>query len=638
MAGTILIRRRAGSGAPSSLNFGELAWGDTGTASSSTLFVGTNAGGVLPIGGSVKAASGGNSDITSITGLTTMLAINQGGTGQATAPAAFNALSPVTTLGDLIYGSAANTNSRLAGNTAAAKNFLTQTGTGTVSAAPAWSALFGSDVPVFTASGGSVPSGAASRAGAVPDPGATAGTIRYLREDGTWVTPPNPGGTVTAVSVATANGLAGTSSGGATPALTLTTTVTGLLKGNGTAISAAAAGTDYLSPTGSGAGLTNLNGTAITTGTVSLTVGGTGANLSATGGAGQYVKQATSGGAFTVGAIPAGDLPALNNITAPTGSVSLSGQKIVNLLDPTNPQDAATKNYVDAGSAGLDPKGSVRNATTPATSLGAVTYANGTNGVGATITGPTNTALPAVDGITNAVGDRILIKDSVVVFSGVTGAGSGGASDLNGIYTVTSLGSGSTQWVLTRSADNNQNKASSGTLDELTAGNFTFVEAGTVNLATGWVLNTINPITIGTTPITWVQFSGQGTYTAGSGLSLSGGAFTVQTDGTTVFVTANTVAVKSTATTGQVLRSTGTATQAATWGALDLTNANAVSGALGGANGGTGNSVYAVGDILVASSTSALTRFPIGTAGQFLTVNSGANGLLYTSTLDGGSY
>jgi hypothetical protein len=55
-------------------------------------------------------------------------------------------------------------------------------------------------------------------------------------------------GTVTAVSVATANGLAGTSSGGATPALTLSTTVAGLLKGNGTAISAAVAGTDYLAP------------------------------------------------------------------------------------------------------------------------------------------------------------------------------------------------------------------------------------------------------------------------------------------------------------------------------------------------------------------------------------------------------
>ena len=58
------------------------------------------------------------------------------------------------------------------------------------------------------------------------------------------------GGTVTAVSVVSANGLAGTSSGGATPALTLSTSITGVLKGNGTAISAATAGTDYIAPSG----------------------------------------------------------------------------------------------------------------------------------------------------------------------------------------------------------------------------------------------------------------------------------------------------------------------------------------------------------------------------------------------------
>jgi hypothetical protein len=72
---------------------------------------------------------------------------------------------------------------------------------------------------------------------------------------GTWpnqtIAAAAPGsGTVTAVSVVSANGLAGTSSGGATPALTLSTSITGVLKGNGTAISAAVAGTDYVTPTG----------------------------------------------------------------------------------------------------------------------------------------------------------------------------------------------------------------------------------------------------------------------------------------------------------------------------------------------------------------------------------------------------
>ena len=61
----------------------------------------------------------------------------------------------------------------------------------------------------------------------------------------TWDYVGTGSGTVTAVSVASANGFAGSSSGGATPALTLSTTITGILKGDGTSISAAIAGTDY---------------------------------------------------------------------------------------------------------------------------------------------------------------------------------------------------------------------------------------------------------------------------------------------------------------------------------------------------------------------------------------------------------
>lgn len=86
------------------------------------------------------------SGTTSISLTLATVPIGKGGTGQTTAAAAFNALSPITTLGDLVYGSAANTASRLAGNTTATKQFLSQTGTGTVSAAPAWSAVSKSDV------------------------------------------------------------------------------------------------------------------------------------------------------------------------------------------------------------------------------------------------------------------------------------------------------------------------------------------------------------------------------------------------------------------------------------------------------------------------------------------------------------
>ena len=78
-------------------------------------------------------------DASGIPSSSAQLAVSQGGTGQATASAAFNALSPNTTLGDLTYGSGTNTSTRLAGNTLTTKKFLSQTGNGTISAAPAWS-------------------------------------------------------------------------------------------------------------------------------------------------------------------------------------------------------------------------------------------------------------------------------------------------------------------------------------------------------------------------------------------------------------------------------------------------------------------------------------------------------------------
>ncbi|WP_327066885.1 beta strand repeat-containing protein [Kitasatospora sp. NBC_01302] len=84
--------------------------------------------------------------------VTGTVAIANGGTGQTGAGAAFNALSPVTSLGDLIYGSGSNANSRLAGSTSATKQFLTQTGTGSVSAAPGWGTIAAGDLPTATTS------------------------------------------------------------------------------------------------------------------------------------------------------------------------------------------------------------------------------------------------------------------------------------------------------------------------------------------------------------------------------------------------------------------------------------------------------------------------------------------------------
>jgi hypothetical protein len=117
-------------------------------------------------------------------------------------------------------------------------------------------------VLAYTASGTLASSGALTQygvvlgggAGAVPTSTAVGTATHVLTSNGSGVAPtfqaPASSGTVTAVSVASTNGFAGTSSGGVTPALTLSTSITGVLKGNGTAISAAVAGTDYVTPTG----------------------------------------------------------------------------------------------------------------------------------------------------------------------------------------------------------------------------------------------------------------------------------------------------------------------------------------------------------------------------------------------------
>lgn len=88
--------------------------------------------------------------ITTGTWQATPIAIAYGGTGAATATNGFNALSPLTTLGDILYGASAGAGTRLAGNTSATKNFLISTGNGSVAAAPAWGTIAAGDVPTIT--------------------------------------------------------------------------------------------------------------------------------------------------------------------------------------------------------------------------------------------------------------------------------------------------------------------------------------------------------------------------------------------------------------------------------------------------------------------------------------------------------
>ena len=186
-----------------------------------------------------------------------------------------------------------------------------------------------------------------------------------------------------------------------------------------------------------------------------------------------------------------------------TGNVDVGNTYITNLKEPTNPQDAATKNYVDVTVQGLLPKASCEYAT--AATLPSYTYNNGTSGVGATLTGNSNGVL-SVDGGTLAVGQRILVKNEV-----------GGNQPYNGIYVVTATGSVSAPYILTRTSDFDS-QSPSGEIP----GAFTFIIAGNTNANTGWVCTTQPPVTLGTTPITFTQFSAAGEYTAGTGIDISG--------------------------------------------------------------------------------------------------------------------
>lgn len=184
---------------------------------------------------------------------------------------------------------------------------------------------------------------------------------------------------------------------------------------------------------------------------------------------------------FTVnakGLITAASQASRSDLSAPTADISNGGFKITNVAEPTLSTDAATKNYVDSVAQGLDVKASAVVTTTANITL------SGTQ---------------TIDGVALVAGDRVLVKNQTT-------------ASANGIYVVAAGA-----WTRATDAD---------TWAKLVSA-FVFIEKGTVGADTGWVSTIDQGGTLGSTAVTFSQFSGAGTYTAGTGLTLTGTQFSI---------------------------------------------------------------------------------------------------------------
>lgn len=291
--------------------------------------------------------------------------------------------------------------------------------------------------------------------------------------------------------------------------------------------------------------------------------------------------------------IGVGNFAIAANTISTTGAMTFatSGNNDINLTpggsgstllknDPTQPLGAATKQYADAIASGLFPQPACAVATTANLSA---TYANGAAGVGATLTNNSTQVAISIDGVSLSLNDRVLVKNQT-------------AQEENGIYTVTTVGSGATDWVLTRAANYD-------TPAEIQQGDLVIIQQGTVNAITSWVQTAV-VTTIGTDPIIFSQFTYGVTIT-----SVSGTANRI-----TVSAGNNPVVDISAAYVGQASITTLGTIATGTWNGTTIAVAN----------GGTGNTTFTPYGVLCAGTT-ATGAFAnvagVGTTGQVLTSN-----------------
>ena len=233
------------------------------------------------------------------------------------------------------------------------------------------------------------------------------------------------------------------------------------------------------------------------------------------------------------------------------------------VADPTDAAHIATKGYVDAARQGLDVKDSVRVASVAPVAIASALEAG-----------------DVIDGVTLVAGDRVLLKDQST------------ASE-NGIYVAVASGAAS------RATDAN-------TSAKVTTGMFTFVAEGTVNGDNGFVLTTNDTITLGTTGLTFVQFSGAGQVIAGDGLTKSGNTLDVVGTTNRITVNADSVDISANYVGQSSITTLGTITTGV-WNGTDVAVADGGTGASDAATARTNLGIKTSAGA-VTTTTSALAR------------------------------